>query len=351
LSDLVEELDCPDPVVIDRPAQAHTRIACSLGLAGTTTIKRAGLSRTGFVRRLLAECRRHDVAVLNGSVGLAKLYDEPLVAALLARRGLPVLLAECIWEPGSRTLGHLLGGRTTPAVDLVPRRTARASRAAIGELDHRRLHYAVFSTHEQRRFAETWGVDPSRVHFTPYWATTAGARPLDGGPAVFAGGDSLRDYRPLLAAAPRVDGEVFVATRLPMPGSLPANVTARTLTPERYATLARGASVHVVSLIADSARSAGQQTYLNAMALGRPVVVTDAPGVRDYIDHGVTGFVVSGEDPEGLADTVNMLLADTATAERVGAAAKRMVESRFTIGHYTERLCRLATSIAASPLG
>ena len=30
----------------------------------------------------------------------------------------------------------------------------------------------------------------------------------------------------------------------------------------------------------------GQQTYLNAMALGKLVIVTKAPGVGDYIENG-----------------------------------------------------------------
>jgi rhamnosyl/mannosyltransferase len=81
------------------------------------------------------------------------------------------------------------------------------------------------------------------------------------------------------------------------------------------------------------------------MALGRPVVVTDSVGVRDYIDHGVNGFVVPPEDPDGLAATVNALLADSAMAERVGVAAKRDVEQGFTGRHYTQRIRQLASAI------
>jgi hypothetical protein len=310
-----------------------------------TVIDKGSMSRPTFARRVLSEATQHDVAVLNGSVGMSSLYDEILLAAALARRGTPVLLTECYWEPGSRRLGRLLGATPTPGVDLLPLRAPRAFTSLISALDHPTLHYAVLSSHEQRHFPEIWGVDPTQVHFTPYLATTADATALESGPTVFSGGDSLRDYRPLLQAASTIHGDVFIATRLAMPPSVTANLTVRSVTPTEYAALSRGAKVHVVSLIADSAVSAGQQTYLNAMALGRPVVVTDAPGVRDHVDHGVTGFVVPPNDPGALAATVNALLADVSRAERVGAAAKQAVASKYTGRQYAQRLCEIAAGI------
>ena len=54
---------------------------------------------------MLAESKRHDLAMLNGTSGMASLYDEVVLASVLARRGVHVLLAECIYEPGSRALG------------------------------------------------------------------------------------------------------------------------------------------------------------------------------------------------------------------------------------------------------
>lgn len=62
-------------------------------------------------------------------------------------------------------------------------------------------------------------------------------------------------------------------------------------------------------------RSAGQASYLNAIALGKPVVVTDAPGVRDYVDHRRTGLIVPPGDPIALREAVNWTLAPETLAE------------------------------------
>lgn len=331
--------------MLSTTSAAPARILSSTGLRGTTAVVKHKMSRGAFAGRLLREGVRHHVVVLNASVGIASLYDEPILAAMLARRGVTVLLSECIWEPGSRSIGRLSKRGQMLGVDRLPR-TSRIATALIRALDHPRLHYAVLSTYDQQRFPETWGIDPKRVHFTPYWATAWSATPLDGGPAVFAGGDSLRDYRALTQAAAAIQGEVFIATRLAMPPTDAKNLTVRGVTPQEYSALSRAAKIHVVALAADSVRSAGQQTYLNAMALGRPVVVTDAPGVRDYVEHGVTGFVVAPDDPDELAGTINMLLATPNTAARVGAAAKEAVASRFTGRHYAQRLRQLAVSLA-----
>jgi glycosyltransferase involved in cell wall biosynthesis len=322
------------------------RILSSAPLRGTTTIRKAEGSRMTFAGRVLSECARHDAAVLNGSVGISSFYDELILAAVAARRGTPVLLMDCIWEPGSRRLSRLFGATPMLGVDLLPVGATRPFTALIGAFDHPRLHYAVLSTYERDHFSHTWGVDRDRVHFTPYFATAARATALDDGPTVFAGGDSLRDYRPMVEAAPMIHGDVFIATRLAMPNSAASNLTTRPVTPREYRALSNGARIHVVPLLADSLRSAGQQTYLNAMALGRPVVVTDAPGVRDHIEHGVTGFIVPPNDPNELAATVNALLADKARAERVGATAKRAILSKYTGRHYAERLCQIAGTIS-----
>ena len=76
------------------------------------------------------------------------------------------------------------------------------------------------------------------------------------------------------------------------PARAPANVTIGELDPRRYEERFRSASIVVVALAPRRDRSAGQQTYLNAMVLGKPVVVTDALGVREYVEDRRTGLIV-----------------------------------------------------------
>ena len=201
----------------------------------------------------------------------------------------------------------------------------------------------MLSSEEGRSFPGLWGIDPANVHVTPYWASnlTALQAARDAGPAagdgassaeplVFAGGDSLRDYRPLLEAAEAVQGPVRIATRLPLPARLPANVTAGPVPPEEFLRLAVGADVAVVPLVPDALRSGGQKTYLGAMGLGQAVVVPRAPGVLDHVEPDVTGLVPAADDPGALADAINLALSDPALRSRLGAAAQADVAERFS---------------------
>ena len=53
--------------------------------------------------------------------------------------------------------------------------------------------------------------------------------------------------------------------------------------------------------------SGGQQTFLNAMAVGKPVIVTDPVGASSYIEHGITGLLVSLGDKIRLGEALQYL--------------------------------------------
>lgn len=60
---------------------------------------------------------------------------------------------------------------------------------------------------------------------------------------------------------------------------------------------------------------------LEAMALGRPLVVTDAGGFREFVRHEHDGLLVPSGDVPALADAISRLLGDRALCERLGASA------------------------------
>ncbi len=182
------------------------------------------------------------------------------------------------------------------------------------------------------------------MHFTPFCATAKHVRYEPGGSGVLASGNSLRDYRGLAAAAGGSDATVTIATSLPLPEVRAANLRTGFLQPDAHERLARESAVVVVPLLAGTERSAGQQTYLNAMGRGKPVVVTEAPGVADYIRDGETGVIVPN-DPDALAEAVNGLLADPERARRLGQAARADVGARFSLRAYVDRLLQVADAV------
>ena len=76
---------------------------------------------------------------------------------------------------------------------------------------------------------------------------------------------------------------------------------------------------------------------LEAMAAGRPIVTSDVPGCRDLIDHERTGLLVRSGDEAALGDAITRLLTDRRLAEKLGHAASRQVDSRYTLAHCVER--------------
>ena len=66
-----------------------------------------------------------------------------------------------------------------------------------------------------------------------------------------------------------------------------------------------------------------------AMAARLPLVVSDLPALREFVDDGVEGYVVPPEDPAALADALQRL-ADPALRARMGEAGRRRAAATRT---------------------
>jgi glycosyltransferase involved in cell wall biosynthesis len=222
-------------------------------------------------------------------------------------------------------------------------------------MDSSRTAYCVLSTYELASFPQWWGVDPERVYFTPYCFTLTDAElaaPTSTEGGVFAGGDSLRDYGPLLEAARQLPFQLNVASRAlsAVPDNLPPNVHAKPASHNEFVDLMRHASVVVVPIKAGTDRGAGQTTYLNAMALGKLVITTDIPAVHDYIDHGSTGLIVPPGDPESIADALAWALDPSHQSEvdEIAARARAVALSRYRPVDYFRRLLHVVDEVTSA---
>ncbi len=66
---------------------------------------------------------------------------------------------------------------------------------------------------------------------------------------------------------------------------------------------------------------------LEAAACGTPTVASDAPGLRDSVVDGTTGFLVPHGDVPRLSEAVGRVLADPELRERLGRQARAFAES------------------------
>jgi glycosyltransferase involved in cell wall biosynthesis len=94
------------------------------------------------------------------------------------------------------------------------------------------------------------------------------------------------------------------------------------VTEERKRELFRRAWVHVLT----SVKEGWGISNIEAAACGTATVASDAPGLRDSVRHGETGFLVPHADIDALAVRLHSLLQDPALRDRLGGAARRFAE-------------------------
>ncbi len=191
-----------------------------------------------------------------------------------------------------------------------------------------------------------FGIPERRLAHVPFGIDTdffrSGPVPPTPGLVAGAGNDRHRDHPALVAAMAQVREKVpgarlELATRHPV--EVPADLGVR------HAALSHVAmrdlyarSAVVVVALRPNLHVSGVTVALEAMACGRPVVVTDNPGMRDYVADGETGLLVPPGDPVALATAVADLLLDPARAAAYGAAGRRAVERDFSTDAQAHRL-------------
>ena len=72
------------------------------------------------------------------------------------------------------------------------------------------------------------------------------------------------------------------------------------------------------------------RAMLEAASSGRPLVVSDVPGCRQFLRDGIEGFLVPPGDPHALAQQIARLAADPELRARMGAAARRRLQEGYT---------------------
>ena len=73
------------------------------------------------------------------------------------------------------------------------------------------------------------------------------------------------------------------------------------------------------------------------MALGLPVVATDVGENSNYIEHGVSGWLVPADDSEAFVNAVALLLKDLQLRTRLGKGARQRILDEFRWSNLAER--------------
>jgi glycosyltransferase involved in cell wall biosynthesis len=85
-------------------------------------------------------------------------------------------------------------------------------------------------------------------------------------------------------------------------------------------------------------RDQGGYLSLEAMATGKPVLVSDSPGFADYVQSDVSGLVSTPNDVNAIGSAVERLVADPSLRERLGRGAKQEMEHNHSYKGVSEQL-------------
>jgi len=80
-----------------------------------------------------------------------------------------------------------------------------------------------------------------------------------------------------------------------------------------------------------SYREGTPRTVLEAMAMGRPVITTDAPGCRETVIDGENGFLVPVKSVDALIEAMEQFVVDPELALRMGARGREIAEEKYDV--------------------
>ncbi|WP_114390296.1 glycosyltransferase family 4 protein [Notoacmeibacter marinus] len=80
-----------------------------------------------------------------------------------------------------------------------------------------------------------------------------------------------------------------------------------------------------------SYREGTPRSVLEAMAMGRAVITTDAPGCRTTVDDGVNGYLVPPREVEPLAEAIRRLADRADLRQQMGKESRRIAEALFDV--------------------
>ena len=238
-----------------------------------------------------------------------------LAAAILRRRGVEKRARFVI-------VGPILKNPVRRAIPLISRLLADAD------------HLACFSRAERDAYPALLNLPAARFSFvpTPWRHDEIVSSQNDG--YILALGDSSRDYDTLRRAVQGTDLPLRIVDRHNrVSGAEADDLVARS-------------TLNVVPLRAGIDYSAGQSALLRAMAVGKTVIVSDTPGVRDYVVHDKTAVLVPPGDADALRNALLSLGKNEPERRRIGQNAARVVREEFGFPTFAARMAAIATDIA-----
>jgi len=261
------------------------------------------------------------------------------------------------WRP--RSGSYLAGGFHGLAdVHMRARPWARPLiRRLIGRALHGLDHMFFFGDVDRRQAIEMYDLDAAKTSLflfgvdTDFWIPPEA---ITEEPLVFAvGSDPQRDYATLVAAPTAAKMRILTSLPVDVPADgrvelVRGNLYGSPITDLVLRDLYRSAAVVAVPLH-DVYQPSGYSVTLQAMACGRPVVLTRNRGLWDpeVFRSGENCLLVPPGDPAAFGAAIERLMADSALRRRIGEAARADAVRHFGLARMDRAILALADRLAA----
>jgi glycosyltransferase involved in cell wall biosynthesis len=218
----------------------------------------------------------------------------------------------------------------------------------------------VHSRLEAERYPLLFGMPEDRFAFIP-WGTTiafrdtllrdrSGLRTPGGAPYIVTAGRSGRDHATLFRAVDDLHIDLRVICDLQSAlGTVPHSARIHVLPHcygDDYILQLFGAEPLAVQDI-----SAGQMVVIQAMALGKAIIVTQTPTIEDYVTDGEDALLVPPGDATAMGRAIRRVLEDPCLRERLGCNAMARFERSYTTRQHVQALAGLARDLMQEEQG
>jgi glycosyltransferase involved in cell wall biosynthesis len=255
----------------------------------------------------------------------------------------------------------LLGPRGVPQVMIAHNLTSRRRRAfqRFTSFLKRIDRIIVLSRAQEAYLRDEVGLPPERIvflhdkvdhrFFVPQGAQGSGG-------FIFAVGREQRDYVTLVEAVRDTNMRAIIVPSSqwrpahPIAGrALPPNVEIRTgLAFTELRALYDAAAVVAVPILPDVHYAAGVNAVLEGMAMAKPVVVSDSPGLAGYLDDSFTRVAPPG-DVRAMRATLTRLMESPDEGRALGVRARAVVDAGRNLDSYVAGIVNTMRSVMGRP--
>lgn len=194
-------------------------------------------------------------------------------------------------------------------------------------------------------------IPASRVHFIFDKVDHEFFRPMEDEPEdyILAVGQEQRDYRTLQNALAGTNIKLIVVassnwSTYRLPSLRENNLQIVKNIPYTLLRSLYARARLVVIPLNNVSYAAGANAILETMAMGKPAIISQTPGNKEYVADGETGVFVPPGDSAHLRDTILSLWDDKAAHKRLGENARSAVVEQMNLDIYVDQVTGIVES-------